>query len=53
MDERVALEESVLLEWQEKYAEVVTKSQQKEDKAKTERRLQYETLRKEFEDDRE
>lgn len=49
LDSRIQNEEEDLLEWQQKYAEVVTKSMEKEDKEKTERRLQYEALRKEFE----
>lgn len=48
LDSRIQNEEEDLLEWQHKYAEVVTKSMEKEDKEKTARRLQYEALRKEF-----
>jgi hypothetical protein len=49
LDSRIQNEEEDLLEWQQKYAEVVTKSMEKEDKEKTERLLQYEALKKEFE----
>lgn len=48
LDFRIKQEEEQLLEWQQKYAEVVIKPMNNEDKAKNERRLQYEKLKKEF-----